>query len=255
MPDHKRKVTKTFDSRAGTYDSESLWVRASSLLRPLVPYPQPLAKRFLDICAGTGSVSDVAVARGWNVVAIDRNVHMLSLLRSGSVSKVCADALKLPFRAQSVDLAVNRQGLHYLDVASAIREMFRVTKHQIRLGHITMFDVSDLPVWTEYFETVSPGRRRIFAPGDISSEIKSAGGVVKSCRVVIASDDFDGPIKHLGQDRVRTMRTLFRSAPKSFKEKYVLETGGHSDFRLRLRWEFICAERRRSAEEPATGIQ
>lgn len=243
MINRMENITRTFDARAGSYDIESRWVRAIEVIDPLVPTPMPDAEDLLDICAGTGSVSDIGFARGWNVVALDRTYAMLARQQNPQITKVCASAERLPFLDQEFDLVVNRQGLHYLDAELAIREMLRVSKCDIRIGQITMFDASDFKIWNEYFSVVSPGRKHIFSPGDISTSVRAAGGRVTACDVIITTDEFDGPIMHLGTDCVSAMRDLFLRAPAPFRTKYLRTAETDSSFELVLRWEFVQAAR------------
>jgi|KBSSwiStaDraftv2_1062776.scaffolds.fasta_scaffold962782_1 SAM-dependent methyltransferase len=242
--DKNSETERTFDARAHSYDAESNWVRAPIVIDPLIPRRLPRsANRFLDVCCGTGMVARKAADRKWKVTAVDRNRRMLDEIKDERIEKVRGEATHLPFEDGIFDVSVMRQALHYLEVRPAIREMFRVATREIRLGHITMFSEDDRPVWRSYFDIVSPGRLHIFAPGDIESSVVEEGGVVISRSIVNMLDDFEGPIRHLGEEALETVRRRFLAAPRAFKERYLVVGRSAKEFRLQVRWEFLAARK------------
>ena len=94
---------------------------------------RPRAGLVLDVCCGTG---DLALAfargrRGCRVVGVDFSRAMLKIARgkgaSGSMCAVLADALLLPFRTGSFDVAANAFGIRNIARArQAMSEMARV---------------------------------------------------------------------------------------------------------------------------------
>jgi SAM-dependent methyltransferase len=92
--------------------------------------PVPLTgARVLDLGAGTGVVSDLAVAAGARVVAVDLSEDMLRYERAGRPTAVLADALVLPFRRASFDAVIAACLVnHFEHPADAIRAASSVVR-------------------------------------------------------------------------------------------------------------------------------
>lgn len=88
------------------------------------------ADRVADVCAGTGSFSRVLAGRVRQVVAVDLDPRMLTVLRSRSpgVGAVCAGGEMLPFPAGVFDAVLVSSGWHWLEPRRAVPEMARVTR-------------------------------------------------------------------------------------------------------------------------------
>lgn len=243
---HIEEAQKTFDARANSYDRETNWVQSSELIDPLIP---ALSKSiddnmFLDVCTGTGSVAKRAFELGWNVFAIDQNVKMLEKIKSESNIRVfLCNGSKLPFKENYFDVVAMRQALHYFELKSTIKELARVCRGLVALGHITMFSQEDREIWAEYFRIASPGRLHIFHPGQISMLINKLGGEIITEKIHTSIEDFEGPLNHLGVDTVNTLKKLFLTSPQRFKKKYVISDKYNQDkFKTSIRWEFITAK-------------
>jgi SAM-dependent methyltransferase len=92
----------------------------------LVP---PAGRRTLDIGCGEGRVGRVLAAEGHRLAGIDSSPTLAGLAREagGYEELVCGDATKLPWEAESFDLAVAFMSLHDMDdVTGAVAEAARV---------------------------------------------------------------------------------------------------------------------------------
>lgn len=238
MTDQQRKaVLNTFAARSQGYDSEAAWMTDSTLISPLVPHPFGKAM-MLDVCAGTGAVARWGDAAGWSVIAADISSDMLKQA-AHFVHTVQCDALHLPFPAAYFDLVLCRQGLQYLDMSAAFAEFRRVTRAEVRVGHITMLDPNDASFWMNYFTLVSPGRRHIFKPGDVALSMVQAGLSITEQIVIMRRDYLGGSIAHLASEKATLVRELFATAPPSIRERYHIEPCGDGNFVYDHRWEFI----------------
>jgi SAM-dependent methyltransferase len=241
----KENARKTFADRAQNYESETGWVTDPCLLDPLVPSRdnfQNSSGRFLDICTGTGRVAQLAGNKGWIAVAVDQSVEMLSNISSNSVLAIRADAARLPFSENSFDICAMRQALHYFEPELIIEQMLRISRSEIRLGHITTHNPDDVVLWGEFFRTASPGRKHIFSPGDIANLIKKKGAEVVDQEVKFSRERFDGPIEHLGPEVVNKLRRAFLEGDPEIVSRYVNSDETNGDFTIRLRWEFQVAK-------------
>jgi demethylmenaquinone methyltransferase/2-methoxy-6-polyprenyl-1,4-benzoquinol methylase len=90
----------------------------------------------LDVCAGTGDIAIRLAGKGARVTGCDFSEAMLQRARerSPALEWVAADALALPFAANSFDLVTMGYGLRNLaDFELGIREMMRVARPGGRL--------------------------------------------------------------------------------------------------------------------------
>ena len=240
--DSKRAITDTFSGRASSYDSESDWVSSAGLIRPMVPDAVFGRGDALDMCSGTGVIGSALEENGWVVTCADLSPAMLD--KCHLERKVVADLQKLPFADASFDLTTLRQGLQYGDLRQSIRELIRVTRSEIRLGHITMIDVEDIDWWVEYFRLASPGRRTVFCPGQIEMLCQQAGLDVVNVKVKYSRDSLLGPIMHLDDKSRMQICSTWRDAPSWFVQRYTLEQKADGDVVYAHRWEFIVARLR-----------
>lgn len=124
-----------FDATASRYDlvndilslgQDRAWRRAT--VSAVAPKPGQV---ILDLAAGTGTSSAPYAASGAVVVAADLSYGMLEVgkRRLGELFLVNADALALPFAAETFDAVTISFGLrNVVDTAAALIELRRVTK-------------------------------------------------------------------------------------------------------------------------------
>jgi malonyl-CoA O-methyltransferase len=133
----KRDIQRRFDRAAGNFD-ETDFVHAVTR-QGLVERLEPLvldARTILDLGAATGAMGHALRKRfrRAHVVALDLSHPMLTRARRrmswfAAISRVQADAEKLPFADGSLDLVVANQLLPWLpDPAQAFSEVARVLK-------------------------------------------------------------------------------------------------------------------------------
>jgi SAM-dependent methyltransferase len=242
MSARRDDILRTFGARAPQYDQESGWVTADRLISPLVPEAPKERDRavFMDLCTGSGRVALKAIAMGWTTVAVDRSPEMLRRLVSDCALRVVADAEDLPCSDNSAEVVAVRQALHYFDGTTVLREMCRVARREIRLGHITLYDEADTDWWMKYFAIASPGRRRVFAPGEQVKLLESLGLTVITTTVLESEESFDGPIAHLPPDERVAIQALLDDAPTALRVRHALREHGAAET-IKLRWEFTCA--------------
>ena len=94
--------------------------------RALVP---PADRRTLDIGCGEGRVGRALAAEGHRLAGIDSSPTLAALAREagGYEDLVCGDAARLPWEAESFDLAVAFMSLHDIDsLTDVVAEIARV---------------------------------------------------------------------------------------------------------------------------------
>ncbi|WP_246295273.1 class I SAM-dependent methyltransferase [Arthrobacter wenxiniae] len=99
----------------------------------------------LDVGAGTGKYTQLLVARGWRVTAVDPSADMLEQLRRKlpEVATLPGTAEDTGLASGSVDLAVAAQAWHWCDPVAASTELARVLRPGGTLGLVwNQLDVS-----------------------------------------------------------------------------------------------------------------
>jgi ubiquinone/menaquinone biosynthesis methyltransferase len=134
-PERSHRVRQLFSRIASRYDLindlqsfglHRLWKR--TLIRSAKICGEETA---LDVCCGTGDLALRLAHAGARVVGSDFTPEMLvqARERSGQVVWVQADALELPFPAESFDVVTVGYGLRNLsDFSAGVRELVRVVK-------------------------------------------------------------------------------------------------------------------------------
>ncbi len=169
-----------FSERSDGYEKEAEWIQDKRFITPLIPRPFG-SRKALDVCSGTGIIAEYAANMGWDVSAIDNSKEMLAYVDSG-VAVINSDANHLPFEDCIFDLVVCRQGLQYLDIQTAIREMIRVSKKEIRLLHGFVPD-DCCNMWYDIFHVLRKPNRRFFSDEYI-------GKCIEKCENVQYSEDY-----------------------------------------------------------------
>jgi SAM-dependent methyltransferase len=106
-------------------------VRRSSYPPELVPFlTGGGARRVLDLGAGTGLLTELLVAAGHDMVAVDPSAAMLEQLarRLPDVPVVVAGADALPLPDDDVDVVTAAQAAHWFQPGPAAAEMMRVLR-------------------------------------------------------------------------------------------------------------------------------
>jgi SAM-dependent methyltransferase len=90
----------------------------------------PGSRRVADLCAGTGSFSRLLSTRVPQVIAIELDLRMASVLmaRSAGIQAVNARGEALPIATGSLDAVVVSSGWHWLDSNLAVPEVARVLR-------------------------------------------------------------------------------------------------------------------------------
>jgi ubiquinone/menaquinone biosynthesis C-methylase UbiE len=133
-------VTTFWDRVAGLYDhvfSPRFWAERQFAIA------QGVAGRTLEACCGTGKLTQYLMEQGVDVYAIDMSPRMVSKARERLASAgldpgrlLVADVRRLPFSDESFDYVLVTGTLGLLkaqDVRTAIAEMYRLSRKEVRL--------------------------------------------------------------------------------------------------------------------------
>ncbi len=135
MDDAHSRVKERFGTYAQNYVTSAVH-GAGYTLDKLIELVQPApGKRALDLATGGGHVPLGMTRRGADVIASDLTMPMLraarNFIREQNVPArfVCADAQRLPFASNSLDIVTTRLAPHHFpDVAQYVAECTRVLR-------------------------------------------------------------------------------------------------------------------------------
>jgi SAM-dependent methyltransferase len=118
-------------------------------------------RRVLDLGAGTGLLTEVLVAAGHEVVAVDPSAEMLAQLaaRLPDVRTAVGTAEQIPLPDGVVDAVVAGQAAHWFDVAPAARELRRVLRPRGVIGLIWNARDNRVP-WLQALDELLSGETR-----------------------------------------------------------------------------------------------
>ena len=229
-------VLTAFKNRAECYNKEAKWITDAQFIRPLVPKPFG-SKKMLDVCAGTGAVSNFANSVGWDVTATDISGAMLKKIPS-SISVRLADVEALPFDNNSFDLVTCRQGLQYVNIEKALKSIIRVSNKVAILAHITIWDKEDYDFWSEYYRVAKSGRKTVFTPGLMCEKVCSLGNHNVDIEILTCWESLLSPIEHLDDSIKNKLKKALISSSTGFKKRNHIIVS-ESDILSERRWEVV----------------
>jgi len=201
------RIAPSYDllNRVMTLRVDQAWRR--KLLAALRPRD---GEAMLDLCAGTMDVADLARrrAQGLRVVGADFSFQMLHRgVEKTRLPAAQADALALPFRAASLDLATVTFGMRNLDSwETGLRELARTLRPGGRLGVLEFFrseSAGSRLVHGAYNRLALPVLGRILSP-----DPEAYRYLVQSMERFASRPEFEAGARRLGFRDVRG-ETLF----------------------------------------------
>ncbi|WP_424936537.1 MULTISPECIES: class I SAM-dependent methyltransferase [Bacteria] len=208
----------SFGAETGNYDAGRPEYPADAVAWLLDPLPSG-TRRVADIGAGTGKLTRALVLLGAEAVAIDPDAAMLAALSRNlpDVPVHVGTAESLPLADASVDAAVFGQSWHWVDQASASREVGRAVRPGGVIGAI--WNVRDERVdWVRRLTAImhgSPAERMV---ADGGPRFVAPFGGVESWR-----GEWSRPMTRAQLHAMARSRSYIITAPAEEKERVARE--------------------------------
>lgn len=220
-------VVTHFTARAYKYDDSSKWCTDDAMLKTIVRSLQPAAEAtVLDIACGTGLVSRQFRGKVKQLVGIDLTEAMFHKARAHADALVKASAERLPFKSGSFDIALERQGIQFMEAADAVREMARTTRPggKVCLIQLCAYGPEDQEEYFEILRLRNPARRNFFRREDLARLLREAGCVEVGVMDFISEEDVErwadnGAIEDEGR---RQIREIYQKATPGFNQYHAV---------------------------------
>jgi ubiquinone/menaquinone biosynthesis C-methylase UbiE len=221
-----------FGARSTAYRASAVHAGGEDLER-LVELLSPLTgRRALDIATGAGHVAAALAAAGAEVTASDLTANMLreaeaNLSSRGLAAKyVQADALNLPFAAESFNAVTARMAPHHFaDPAQFVREVFRVLRSG---GSFGLVDQA-APAQAAAAETINafeklrdPSHNRQLSLEEWESLALTAGFAIRGSEIYRKKVEFDWwtSVQNASEETRRKLSHLLAGGPAVARQWY-----------------------------------
>ncbi|MEW6108435.1 MAG: methyltransferase domain-containing protein [Nitrospirota bacterium] len=167
IKNHFDKIAKYYDNALPSHVEEHYYLKRINLLTNLME-----KGRVLDVCSGTGRISEGLIERGFNVTSLDLSINMLLTRKNvRNYQPVNGISLALPFKANIFDMVISIASFHHIaekeKIKNTLFEMQRVTK---KGGCIILWDHNPLnPYWKFIMKKVPQdiGQERLIGTGEL----------------------------------------------------------------------------------------
>jgi len=171
-----------FDQIAEYYDEVFPEHITSHYYRKRIKFLSGLIKggKVLDLCSGTGRISEGLIEKGFNVVSLDLSRNMLLVRRHvNGYQPINGISYELPFKSDIFDMVISIASLHHIadieKIKSTLNEMKRIIK---KGGYIVLWDHNPLnPYWKFIMKRVpqDTGQERLIRASELVGPFTSGG--------------------------------------------------------------------------------
>lgn len=221
------EVVAHFTARSERYDQSSRWCTDRELLAGLFDYLAPAADALvLDVACGTGLVSQHFKGKVGKVIGVDLTEAMFNQGRPHVDGLVQGSAERLPFCDNVFDLAVERQGIQFMDARKAVAEMARTVRPggQVCLVQLCAYGEEDQAEYFEILRLRNPARKNFFLRADLVELLRTAGCVEVTLREHISEEEVGRWADHGAIDELRQeeLRGVYQRASPGFKRHHAV---------------------------------
>lgn len=172
-----------FKNRSQLYNRSSNWVADEKLIGTMLEKAEiNETKTVLDIATGTGLVARAFKGKAREVIGLDISPDMTEQAKNNVDRLIITSVEKpIPLAENSVDVAICRQGLQFVNLDRALSEVHKVLVPggKVVFAHLASYNVNDRADTFKIQALRNPARVNFFAPGDLESALELHGYKVK----------------------------------------------------------------------------
>ncbi len=221
-------VVEHFTARTDKYDDSSKWCTDLTMLGKvrelLKPDPEALV---LDVACGTGLVSKEFKGKVGKLIGVDLTEAMFTKGKAFTDGLAHGSAESLPFLNNSFDIALERQGIQFMNAAAAVSEMVRTTKPhgKICLIQLCAYGEEDQDEYFEILRLRNPARKNFFMRSDLANLLNDAGCIDVEVLDYITEEDVDRWSDHgaIKDKRREGIRQVYRNASPGFNKYHAVQ--------------------------------
>ena len=227
-----------FKNRSEKYNQSSNWVHDDRLLSQMVEQAQLSGNEIvLDVACGTGLVSKSFKSKAAKVIGLDISEDMTKQSREFVDELIISSVEKeIPIQNESVDVVVCRQGLQFVNLNLALKQIWRVLKPggKVVFTHLAAYNVNDRADAFKIQALRNPARVNFFVPGDLESYLELNGFDVKEVTHYRSRESVNKWINHgasTEEEREKIFEAYRKAGPEflrmhqiEFKENDIMDT-------------------------------
>jgi len=186
------EVIAHFTARSDHYDQSSRWCTDQALLAGIFAHLTPAPDAVvLDVACGTGLVSRHFKGRVGKLIGVDLTEAMFKQGRRHVDGLVQGSAEALPFQDNVFALAIERQGIQFMDAQKAVAEMARTVRPggKVCLVQLCAYGDEDQEEYFEILRLRNPARKNFFQRADLAGLLREAGCGEVTVREHISAED------------------------------------------------------------------
>lgn len=187
-------LTDQFYERAKTFNNSASWVTDSILLKNLAQMVEkPAGTKGIELCCGTGVVSQELSKLGLNMTGIDITPAMLR--ESAKHMKVTQGNVEnLPFDDNSADFIIIRQALFLTESAKTLDSVRRVLKpggQFIVCNTVPISDDCDADYLKEIHLTKQKDLKQFYTASSLKEELTDHGFIICKAKFLTVRESID----------------------------------------------------------------
>lgn len=228
MEKQNRMAKEHFKNRSVQYNKSSNWVTDPKLLDYIfmISKAQP-GDRVLDIATGTGLVAQRFYRNVKEVIGLDISDEMSSQASKYLDRLIISSVESIPLEDKSIDVCVCRQGLQFVNLNQALKEIRRVLKPGGRVSfcHLAAYGLYDRTDAFEIQALRNPARVNFFIPGDLESLLEELGFTVDEVGQYRSRESVHQWIHHGAstEGERNAIMNIYRNATPEFKKIHEIE--------------------------------
>lgn len=215
-------LKQQFNLRSEEFDISANWISDKALIQTHVDLAGVPCGEALELCCGTGQVGSALKARGWDVKGLDIADEMIKI-SSKKFPVFKAKAEKIPFKSNSLRLAVCRQSFQFLDIERVLFEISRILlPGGVFILSLTIpFSGEDKAWLGKIHKQKQPLLLKFYTQDDLIKAVLGAGFFIEETRNLTVRESINHWMKYapeLSKEARDKIIKMVKSAPDAYKK-------------------------------------